>query len=86
MELTATGIVTDSHRIPFSPLATLGYKICNTRFLKLATPDFSNSQRPISQIRNTRFLKLVTLDSKLATLGAHTYNTRSVKAPCALQM
>ena len=40
MELTATGIVTDSHRIPFSPLVTLGYKICNTRFLKLATPDF----------------------------------------------
>ena len=63
MELTATGIVTDSHRIPFSPLVTLGYKICNTRFLKL-----------------------VTLDSKLVTLGAHTYNTRSVKAPCALQM
>lgn len=63
MELTATGIVTDSHRIPFSPLVTLGYKICNTRFLKLVTPD-----------------------SKLATLGAQTYNTRSVKAPCALQM
>lgn len=78
MELTATGIVTDSHRIPFSPLATLGYKICNTRFLKLATPDFSNSQRSTS--------KLVTPDSKLVTLGAHTYNTRSVKAPCALQM
>lgn len=39
MELTATGIVTDSHRIPFSPLVTLGYKTCNTRFLKLATPD-----------------------------------------------
>ena len=56
MELTATGIVTDSHRIPFSPLVTLGYKICNTRFLKLVTPDFSNSQRPTQ--------KLVTLDSK----------------------
>ena len=46
MELTATGIVTDSHRIPFSPLATLGYKICNTRFLKLATLD--------SKTRNAR--------------------------------
>lgn len=63
MELTATGIVTDSHRIPFSPLVTLGYKTCNTRL--------QNSQRPTQ---------------KLATLGAHTYNTRSVKAPCALQM
>lgn len=71
MELTATGIVTDSHRIPFSPLVTLGYKTCNTRFLKLATPDFKT--------RNARLKKLV-------TLGAHTYNTRSVKAPCALQM
>ena len=54
MELTATGIVTDSHRIPFSPLVTLGYKICNTRFLKLATLDFKtrnarlkNSQRSV---------------------------------------
>ncbi len=56
MELTATGIVTDSHRIPFSPLVTLGYKICNTRFLKLATPDFKT--------RNTRLKKLATLDSK----------------------
>ncbi len=64
MELTATGIVTDSHRIPFSPLVTLGYKICNTRFLKT---------------RNARF-------QKFATLGAHTYNTRSVEAPYALQM
>lgn len=71
MELTATGIVTDSHRIPFSPLVTLGYKTCNTRFLKFEIPDFSNSQRPTQ---------------KLVTLGAHTYNTRSVKAPCALQM
>lgn len=71
MELTATGIVTDSHRIPFSPLVTLGYKICNTRFLKFEIPDFSNSQRSTQ---------------KLVTLGAHTYNTRSVEAPCALQM
>lgn len=85
MELTATGIVTDSHRIPFSPLVTLGYKTCNTRFLKLVTPD--------SKTRNARFQKLATSDSKLATpdsklatLGAQTYNTRSVKAPCALQM
>ena len=46
MELTATGIVTDSHRIPFSPLVTLGYKTCNTQL--------QNSQRPISQIRNAR--------------------------------
>ena len=48
MELTATGIVTDSHRIPFSPLVTLGYKICNTRL--------KNSQRPTQ--------KLATPDSK----------------------
>ena len=71
MELTATGIVTDSHRIPFSPLVTLGYKTCNTRFLKFEIPDFSNSQRSTQ---------------KLVMLGAHTYNTRSVEAPCALQM
>ena len=45
MELTATGIVTDSHRIPFSPLVTLGYKTCNTQL--------KNSQRSV--------LKLITL-------------------------
>ena len=78
MELTATGIVTDSHRIPFSPLVTLGYKICNTRFLKLATPD--------SKTRNARLKNSQRSTSKLVTLGAQTYNTRSVKAPCALQM
>lgn len=42
MELTATGIVTDSHRIPFSPLATLGYKTYNTRL--------QNSQRPTQKL------------------------------------
>lgn len=78
MELTATGIVTDSHRIPFSPFVTLGYKTCNTRFLKLATPDFKT--------RNARLKNSQRPTSKLATLGAQTYNTRSVKAPCALQM
>lgn len=55
MELTATGIVTDSHRIPFSPLVTLGYKICNTRFLKFEIPDFSNSQRPTSKLATPDF-------------------------------
>lgn len=78
MELTATGIVTDSHRIPFSPLVTLGYKICNTRFLKLATLDFKT--------RNARLQNSQRPTQKLATLGAHTYNTRSVEAPYALQM
>ena len=42
MELTATGIVTDSHRIPFSPLVTLGYKTCNTQL--------KNSQRPTQKL------------------------------------
>ena len=78
MELTATGIVTDSHRIPFSPLVTLGYKTCNTRFLKFEIPDFSNSQRSTKNSQRPT--------QKLVTLGAQTYNTRSVEAPCALQM
>ena len=78
MELTATGIVTDSHRIPFSPLATLGYKTCNTRL--------QNSQRSISKTRNARLQNSQRPTQKLVTLGAQTHNTRSVKAPYALQM
>lgn len=72
MELTATGIVTDSHRIPFSPLATLGYKICNTRFLKLVTPDFSNSQRPISKLATPDFK---TRNARLKTRNARLKNS-----------